>query len=101
VDGHGGATIISLQEKTRPKGGSYQEVVSAKRYESAEEAMAVENVCRKDGCVLVGEDPMTSCVPLEPLQQLRPAFASTNRTVGFGSAGRKAVQVYEFTGVAR
>ena len=44
---------------------------------------------------------MVSPVPLEPLQQLRPVFASTSSVLGFGRRGRKAVQVYEFAGAAR
>jgi len=38
---------------------------------------------------------------LDALQQLRPVFASTSSVLGFGRGGRKAVQVYEFTGAVR
>jgi hypothetical protein len=50
---------------------------------------------------MVGDDPVVSCVPLDPLRQLRPVFASTRSVLGFGRSGRKAVQVYEFDGAAR
>jgi oligosaccharyl transferase (archaeosortase A-associated) len=101
ADGRGGAMLLSLQQKTFPRGGTYQEVVGTKRFESAQEALAAEATCRDRGCVLVGENPMLSCVPLEALQQFRPVFSSTTSVVGFGSSGRKAVQVYEFTGAVR
>jgi dolichyl-diphosphooligosaccharide--protein glycosyltransferase len=101
VDGRGGATLLFLQQNASPRGGTYAEVVSTKRYESAQEAMTAEADCRNEGCLLVGDDPTTSCVPLEPLQQLRPVFSSTTSVLGFGSSGRKAVQVYEFTGAKR
>ena len=101
VDGRDGAMILFLQKKTFPRGGSYQEVMGTKRFESAQEALAAEAACRDKGCVLVGENPMVSCVPLEPLQQLRPVFGSTSSVLGFGRRGRKAVQIYEFTGAER
>jgi oligosaccharyl transferase (archaeosortase A-associated) len=106
VDGQGGATILFLRPKTpvRPgsyQPGSYQDVVGSKRFESAEEALAAEAACRKEGCVLVGDNPMVSCVALEPLHRFRPVFSSTTSVIGFGSAGRKEVQVYEFTGASR
>jgi hypothetical protein len=101
VDGRNGAIILFLQQKTLPQGGSYPEAVGAKRYESPQEAIAAEANCRNQGCVLVGDNPMVSCVALDALQQLRPAFASTTSVLGFGRSGRKAVQVYEFIGAAR
>ncbi len=101
VDGRDGATLVFLQQKPSPRGGSYQEVTGIKRYESAQEAIAAEAGCRNQGCVVAGDNPMISCVPLVALQQLRPAFASTTSAIGFGRSGRRAVQVYEFTGAAR
>jgi len=44
---------------------------------------------------------MVSCVALEALHQFRPVFSSTSSVIGFGNAGRKEVQVYEFTGASR
>ena len=96
VDGRDGAMILFLQQR-----GSHQEVVGTKRFESAQEAVRAEAACRDKGCVLVSDNPMVSCVPLEPLQQLRPVFASTSSVLGFGRLGRKAVQVYEFTGAPK
>jgi dolichyl-phosphooligosaccharide-protein glycotransferase len=93
-----GALLLFLQQKKFPNGDSYQEIVSTKRFESAPEASAAEAACGDKGCVLVGDNPMISCAPLEALQQLRPAFASTSSVVGFGRTGRKAVQVYEYAG---
>jgi dolichyl-diphosphooligosaccharide--protein glycosyltransferase len=101
VDGRDGATILSLRQKTFPNGRTYQEVLATKRFESGQAALAAEMGCRNEGCVLVGDNPMVSPVALEPLQQLRPVFASTSSVLGFGSSGRKAVQVYEFTGATR
>jgi hypothetical protein len=101
VDGRNGALILYLQKKTFPHGGTYQEVAGTRRFVTAQDAFAAEAGCRDNGCVVVGDDPMVSCVPLEPLQQLRPVFASTSSVLGFGRSGRKAVQVYEFTGAAR
>jgi asparagine N-glycosylation enzyme membrane subunit Stt3 len=91
-----GALLLFLQQKKFPNGDSYQEIVSTKRFESAREASAAEAGCGDKGCVLVGDNPMISCAPLESLQQLHPAFASTSSVVGFGRSGRKAVQIYEF-----
>ena len=31
--------------------------------------------------MVVGDDPMISCVPLDALQQLRPVFASTTSVI--------------------
>ena len=101
VDGRDGAMILYLRKKTFPRGGTYQQVAGTKRFITAQEALAAEAGCRDQGCVVVGDDPMVSPVPLEPLQQLRPVFASTTSVLGFGRNGRKAVQVYEFTGAAR
>ena len=101
VDGRGGATILFLRPKTPPRPGSYQDVVATKRFDSAQEALAAEAACRKEGCVLVGDNPMVSCVALEALHQFRPVFSSTTSVIGFGNAGRKEVQVYEFTGASR
>ncbi len=98
VDGRDGAVLLFLQPKKFPNGNSYQEIVDTKRFASATEASAAEPACRDKGCVLVGDNPMLSCTPLEPLRQLHPVFASTSSVVGFGRSGRKAVQVYEFTG---
>lgn len=96
VDGRDGAMLLFLQRK-----GSYQEVVGTKRFASAQEAVVAEAACRDQGCVLVGDNPMVSCVPLDALQQLRPVFASTSSVLGFGRSGRKAVQVYEYTGAVK
>jgi dolichyl-phosphooligosaccharide-protein glycotransferase len=101
VDGQGGATILFLRPKTPARPGSYQDVVGSKRFESAREALAAEAACRNEGCVLVGDNPMVSCVALEALQRFRPVFSSTTSVIGFGNAGRKAVQVYEFTDAPR
>jgi oligosaccharyl transferase (archaeosortase A-associated) len=101
VDGRDGATLVFLRQKTFPNGGTYQEVAGAQRFQSAQEALAAEAGCRNQGCVVVGDNPMISCVPLEQLEQLRPVFASTSSVLGFGRSGRKAVQVYEFTGAAK
>jgi oligosaccharyl transferase (archaeosortase A-associated) len=101
VDGRDGATLVFLRQKTFPNGATYQEVAGAKRFESAQEALAAEAGCRNQGCVVVGDNPMISCVPLEQLQQLQPVFASTSSVLGFGRSGRKAVQVYEYTGAAK
>jgi hypothetical protein len=101
VDGRDGATMIFLQQKTFPSGGTYRQVSGTKRFETTQEALAAEAGCRNQGCAVVGDNPMISCVPLEQLQQLRPVFASTSSVLGFGRNGRKAVQVYEFTGAAK
>jgi hypothetical protein len=101
VDGRGGATILFLRPKTTARPGSYQDVVGTKRFESAQEALAAEAACRNEGCVLVGDNPLVSCVALEALHQFRPVFSSTTSVIGFGNAGRKEVQVYEFTGASR
>lgn len=101
VDGRGGATVLTLQRKTLPRGGAYREIIAGKRYESAQAALAAEAACKKDGCVLVGENPTVSCVPLEAFEQFRPVFSSSTSVVGLGSTARKAVQVYEFTGAGR
>ena len=98
AEGAGGATLLTLRQKTFPNGRTYQEVVGSTHFEAAELAMAAEAACKKDGCVLVGENPTVSCVPLEAFEQFRPVFASTLSSVGFGNTGRKVVQVYEFTG---
>ena len=90
------ALLLFLQPKKFPNGSSYQEIVNTKRFESPRQAAVAEAECRDKGCVLAGDNPMLSCTPLEPLQQLHPAFASTTSVVGFGRTGRKAVQVYEF-----
>jgi len=45
--------------------------------------LEAEAACRNEGCKLVFDNPMVSCV-----------------VIGFGKAGRKAVQVYEFTGAS-
>lgn len=98
VDGKDGATILYLEDKPGPGGRPHKEIVEKRRYDSTEEATAAEALCRKRGCVLVGDNPMTSCVPLEPLQKFKPVFASSRSSIGFGSSSRKSVQVYEFTG---
>lgn len=95
---HQGAVLLWLEEKKFPNGKSYQQIVDTKRFESLEEAAAAEAVCRDRGCQLVSDNPLVSCTQLEPLKQLRVAFASTSSSVGFGRNGRKAVQVYEFIG---
>lgn len=66
-----------------------------RKFESAEEASATERACRAEGCVLVGESPQTSCVPLEPLTRLRPVFASDSAVLGIGRSERASVQIYE------
>ena len=101
VDGRDGAVLLFLRDKKFPNGKSYQEIAGTKRFESAQEAAKAESACRDKGCALVGDNPMLSCTPLEPLHQLHPAFASTSSVVGIGRSGRKAVQVYEFTGTPR
>ena len=101
VDGGGGATLLTLRQKTFPHGGPYQEIVESRHFESAEFAQVIEAQCKKDGCVLVGEDPTVSCVPLDALESFRPVFSSTTSSIGLGNTGRKQVQVYEFTGVGR
>jgi hypothetical protein len=63
--------------------------------------MEAEAACKKDGCVLVGENPTVSCMPLEAFEQFRPVFVSSSPVVGSGYVERKAVQVYEFTDAAR
>jgi hypothetical protein len=101
VDGGGGATLLTLRQKTFPHGGPYQEIVESMHFESAEFAKVIEDRCKKDGCVLVGEDPTVSCVPLDALELFRPVFSSTTSSIGLGNKGRKRVQVYEFTGGGR
>jgi dolichyl-diphosphooligosaccharide--protein glycosyltransferase len=101
VDGGGGATLLTLRQKTFPHGGPYQEIVESMHFESAEFAKVIEDGCKKDGCVLVGEDPTVSCVPLDALELFRPVFSSTTSSIGLGNKGRKRVQVYEFTGGGR
>lgn len=101
VDGRGGAMILFLRPKTPPRPGSYQDVVGTRRFESAPEAVAAQAACRNEGCVLVGDNPLVSCVALEALQQFQPVYSSTTSVIGFGKEGRKAVQVYEFTGPSR
>jgi hypothetical protein len=101
VNGRGGATILFLRPRTPARLGTYQDVVGTKRFESAQEALTAEEACRNEGCVLVGDNPMISCVALEALHQLQPVFSSTNSVIGLGNAARKAVQVYEFTGASR
>jgi dolichyl-diphosphooligosaccharide--protein glycosyltransferase len=100
VDGQGGAMILFLRPKTPPRPGSYPDVVGMKRYDSAPEALAAEAACRNQGCVLVSDNPLVSCVALEALHKFRPVFSSRTSVIGFGKAGRKAVQVYEFTGAS-
>jgi hypothetical protein len=101
VDGRGGATLITLRQKTLPHWGPYQEIVESRHFESAEFAQVIEAQCKKDGCVLVGEDPTVSCVPLDALESFRPVFSSTTSSIGLRNTRRKRVQVYEFTGGRR
>ena len=101
VDGGGGATLLTLRQKTFPHGGPYQEIVESRHFESAEFAQVIEAQCKKDGCVLVGEDPTVSCVPLDALESFRPVFSSTTSSIGLRNTRRKRVQVYEFTGGRR
>jgi hypothetical protein len=42
-----------------------------------------------------------SCVPQETFERFRPVFVSNMSAIGFGNAGRRAVQVYEFTDAGR
>ena len=101
VDGRGGAKILWTQQKTLPRVGTYSEVIRTQQFESAQEASAAEAACRNEGCVLVGDNPMVSCVPLEAVRQFRPVFSSSIAVLGFGNGGRKAVQVYEVTDTPR
>jgi dolichyl-diphosphooligosaccharide--protein glycosyltransferase len=98
VEKPSGAMILKLQRKELPGGDSYLEVIDSNRFETAQEAMAAEAACQKDGCVLVSDNPLVSCVPLEALQQFRPVFSSSTSIVGMGSTRRGQVQVYEFIG---
>jgi len=100
VDGSDGGTVVWLRQKTFQNGRPYQEIAYAKQYKSAQEALVAEAACRSEGCLLVSENPMVSCVPLDALEQFRPVFSSRTSVLGFGSTGRKSVQVYEFTGLA-
>jgi dolichyl-diphosphooligosaccharide--protein glycosyltransferase len=101
VDGRGGATILFLRPRASSRAGSDPEVTGTRHFESEQEALAAEAACRSEGCLLVGDNPLISCVSLEALHQLRPVFSSTTPVIGFGSAARRAVQVFEFTGVSR
>lgn len=101
VDGQGGATILHLRPGLPAHPGSYPEVVGSERFESAQEALAAEAACRKEGCVLVGDNPMISCVALQALHRFRPVFSSSTPVIEFATEARKAVQVYEFTDASR
>jgi asparagine N-glycosylation enzyme membrane subunit Stt3 len=96
VDGRGGSTILWIRKEPGRRGRTLPEITATQRFESAKEAMAVEDSCRNEGCVLVGEDPGVSCVPLEALRYLQQVFSSTTAVMGLGSSARKAVQIYEF-----
>ncbi|MBZ5609581.1 MAG: hypothetical protein LAP38_15065 [Acidobacteriia bacterium] len=93
VAGRGGAVILWLRKAS--DGRSDPDVVGTRRFQSAQEALTAETACRDDGCVLVGDDPLISCVPMEALQRFRPVFSSSSASAGFGPAARREVQVYE------
>jgi dolichyl-phosphooligosaccharide-protein glycotransferase len=95
VDGHDGAEILWLRKA--PGGRGYPEVIGTRRLQPAEDPLAAEAACRDEGCVLVGDNPLVSCVPLEALRNFRPVFSSTSASMGIGSTARKEVQVYEVT----
>ncbi len=101
VDGRGGAVIVWTEQKTLSRGEAFPEVIRTQRFESPEEAVAAENACRNEGCVLVGDNPMISCVPLEAVRQFRPVFQSKLAVLGFGNNGRKAVQTFQVTEPSR
>jgi dolichyl-diphosphooligosaccharide--protein glycosyltransferase len=66
-----------------------------RRFASAEEAQTAERACRAAGCILAGENPQISCVPLEPLIRLQPVFQSDSPSLNAVRGKRSAVQVYE------
>jgi hypothetical protein len=71
------------------------EVIATQRYRSPQEALEAEKSCRSEGCVLVGDNPVISCIPLEALQHFHQVFSSSGTALGIGPAARQKVQIYE------
>ena len=93
--GEEGSVIVWLREKALSGGRRYQEVVRTARFGSPQQALAEEAACRSDGCVLVGDNPLISCVPVEALEQLHSVFSSSTSIIGSYPNARKQVQIYE------
>lgn len=66
-----------------------------RRFESAQAAVKEEMSCRAQGCILAGENPQISCVPLAALTSLRFVFGSDSVILRAGRSQRPAVQVYQ------
>jgi len=69
-----------------------------RNFASLDEALAAEAACKSEGCVLVSDNPMMSCVPIEPLHRFKSVFSSATSVIGYAGAGRKSLQIYQFTG---
>lgn len=97
ADGDNGAVLVWLKQPSVSGRGHFPTVVRTQRFVSAQEAASAEAGCKSDGCVLVGDDPSRSCVPLVALHRFQPVFSSSSNVVTSGSTAPRAVQVYEVT----
>ena len=71
-----GAVVAYFDRKQTASGKSYRTLTDLRRFDSALEAQAVERSCRDEGCVLAGENPQISCIPLDPLTRFHPVFGA-------------------------
>lgn len=89
--------LAEVEQKLVAAGKSYPILKNLRRFDSYEKALEAERACSGAGCILVSDNPQASCVPLEAITHLRPAFASSTAVLGIGSSQRSAVQVYAVT----
>ncbi|MGA3203485.1 MAG: STT3 domain-containing protein [Bryobacteraceae bacterium] len=90
-----GAVVAYFSQERSPSGQSYRVLRDLRRFDSAKEAAMEERSCRAQGCVLAGENPQISCVPLAALTRLSLVFGSEFGVLGAGRSQRSAVQVYQ------
>ncbi len=89
-----GVAVAYFEKKQNSSGESYRVLGNLRRFDSYEEGVAAERQCQSEGCVLLGDNPQLSCVPLPPMRRFRQVFGSETRILGTGSNTRSAIQIY-------
>jgi dolichyl-diphosphooligosaccharide--protein glycosyltransferase len=86
--------VIAYKEITAQDGRVYKEITETKTISSYSEAQKFILDNKSKNCIIAGQDPYQSCVPLEELKNYRLVYSSSEK-ISSGSKSQPVIKIFE------
>ncbi len=89
--------VVTYSDVTAQDGRKYKEIIDTKAFSSYDEAQRFILDNKNKKCIVAGQDPYKSCVPLEGLSDYKLVYGSSQK-VSTGSQAQSNIKIFEYQG---